>query len=130
MTPPLPETTCRDLQPETCKGVHNVPNRHPEDTHSVLNSPLTAKDLNDAVALVQHYYTRYEEYIDVTGHPRLKAAQRARVKKALAEFARDEGLSLQDMRGLVDKHFERDVDTDWNINHFATYGILINLLRV
>lgn len=70
------------------------------------------------------------EYRDRFGekHPNLVAEQRRRVEDVLESFVRENFLTEEDIDRIVVRHFEREINTDYNINHFATEGIIQNLL--
>lgn len=70
------------------------------------------------------------EYRDRFGekHPNLVAEQRRRVEDVLESFVNEYFLTEEDIDRIVIRHFERELNTDYNINHFATEGIIQNLL--
>lgn len=74
----------------------------------------------------------YEKYRETTGndHPPLKKAQIKKVCAALDSFMAE--MDLDDLGAweeMIAGHFARTdkLATDWNINHFATDGIMRNL---
>jgi len=74
----------------------------------------------------------YEVYRRVTHqeHPPLKENQLTRVKLELAKFADERCMDeLKYFEDLIEGHFARtdSLKTDFNINHFATHGIMENL---
>lgn len=75
--------------------------------------------------LIHHYLKAYKEH---TGrpHPRLRKEQWARVESTLVAFAQEHGIEeWTEMTDMVDEHFEGSgLKTDYNINHFATQGVL------
>lgn len=83
---------------------------------------------------INYYYGKYCAY---TGeiHPRLSQEQTTRVVDELSrDFTEGEDiegnvydLTLDDWKSMIDYHFYRKLATDWNINHFATKGILYHL---
>lgn len=77
--------------------------------------------------IINYYFKTYRAH---TGkpHPDLKPEQRQRVIAELAAFGAEYGMgNLQQIRIIIDYHFQRKLKTDYNINHFATPGILKNL---
>lgn len=75
--------------------------------------------------IISYYFKAYREY---TGepHPNLKPEQLKRVVKVLENLQGIEAL-YQEHQRVIDYHFQRELKTDYNINHFATEGILENL---
>ena len=74
----------------------------------------------------------YDVYLRVTHqeHPPLKENQLTRVKLELAKFADERCMDeLKYFEDLIEGHFARtdSLKTDFNINHFATHGIMENL---
>lgn len=103
---------------------------------SIKNHSIKNHLNNDLFAKAEKVYDYYfKKYLDVTGkpHPTLKPEQQAGVLREIAlkdtEFGGNgfELLEDSDWQTLVDAHFQRDLDTDWNINHFAS-GKIIELL--
>lgn len=95
----------------------------------------TALSLNDienlqdegARTIISYYFEQYK-LIFKEEHPRLKKAQLARIAGVLICFMRENDISPVDIGALIDRHFERDsLQTDYNLNHFGTEGILQNL---
>ena len=57
-----------------------------------------------------------------SSHPKLKKDQIERISMAMNEYDEDQ------LEQMTDRHFKRShLETDYNINHFATEGILLNL---
>lgn len=77
--------------------------------------------------IISYYFLAYREHKGES-HPDLKAEQWQRVFKELEVFCDEYDVSnLQDFQTMIDYHFQRKIRTDYNINHFATKGILENL---
>lgn len=82
----------------------------------------------DIDAFINWYYMLYQSERGKP-HPKIKPQQKARVVMELTNFLSDPDYSGIDMEGLQDmaRDFFDSMDateTDWNINHFATNGIL------
>jgi hypothetical protein len=77
--------------------------------------------------MVSYYLKKYQKVLGYK-HSTLKKEQWDRVTAILKIFINEYGLSYDDIKNIVDHHFERNLDTDFNINHFATEGILQNLI--
>lgn len=105
------------------KILNNYNGAKSDDIHTSCLSPY----INEIKNTMNYYF---KIYLQQTGndHPKLKKSQIdtvvAKIGTAINEYALDEG-NLEDM---VDRHFERSIDTDYNINHFATDGILANMM--
>jgi len=70
---------------------------------------------------ISYYFDTYRRYMGAS-HPKLKKNQVERISISLDEY--DEG----QLEAMTDRHFKRShLETDYNINHFATEGILQNL---
>lgn len=69
-------------------------------------------------------------YRQKTGHrhPRLKAEQYRRVYDVISGFMDEMGLECKEMTTLMCQFLNSNIDSDWNINHFATEGMLVNRL--
>lgn len=59
-------------------------------------------------------------------HPALIQEQYDRVYKTLSFFAEENELDYEDLVVMAKKFLYSNIDTDFNINHFATEGILQN----
>ena len=81
----------------------------------------------DAVNKVVTYYYRLYRRSKGHKHPRLKSAQTERVRREISAFMEDCLFDFEDMKPVIKRHFKRPIKTDYNINHFATSGILGNL---
>jgi len=109
---PLPETSL----PENSRMYNGAFTKNDK-----CASPSLLKNLKP---LFDYYFMWYKKR---TGkpHPRLKKEQVARVAQQIKEFMDERGYDADDMKNVVDVHFEQyNLDTDWNINHWATDGIL------
>jgi hypothetical protein len=79
--------------------------------------------------LIKSYFVRY---FQKTGrkHPRLRADQMHRIENILEPFVTEHIKGYEDesaeVKKLLDRWFSSRIETDWNINHFATDGILEN----
>ncbi len=76
---------------------------------------------------IQYYLKAYQKHKGKP-HPNLKAKQWQRVIDKLESFGDGEhNLDFIDFQLMIDYHFQRKLKTDYNINHFATQGILENI---
>ena len=78
----------------------------------------------DVDAFISIYFNEYRLRMGKE-HPRLKGHQMQKVRAVLQDYAY---LDYKDMQDMVDSYFDEVRDTDYNINHFATEGILMNRL--
>lgn len=77
--------------------------------------------------VISYYLKAYREH---TGkpHPNLRPEQWDRVGAELEAFRAEYGVSdFPAFQTIIDYHFQRRLKTDYNINHFATPGVLENL---
>lgn len=74
---------------------------------------------------IEYYYERYEETVG-SKHPRIKARQENRIREEIGNFILDTGIGDDELTAMVDAFLNSTIDTDYNINHFATRGILEN----
>jgi hypothetical protein len=86
------------------------------------------KEVNKEVHETIGYYLCKYKQEKRKEHPRLKPVQLKtvieQIEYAMSEYALDYG----NMVDMIDHHFTRRIKTDYNINHFATEGILTNLM--
>lgn len=59
-------------------------------------------------------------------HPYLKPEQYKRVYDTLDYFCDDKGVGEDGLVAMMVAFLNSEIDSDWNINHFATEGILMN----
>lgn len=77
---------------------------------------------------VKYYFDTYIEYFG-QDHPRLKGKQMDNVMKNISDFMNSYSMDEGNLESMIDRHFEREhLTTDYNINHFATEGIMANLI--
>lgn len=94
------------------------------DVHTSLSEPFT----EGVSYVVDYYYRSYRQYLRAE-HPNLKGKQIKTVMRNISDFMSENMLDEGNMESIIDRHFERNhLTTDYNINHFATEGILQNLL--
>ena len=63
-------------------------------------------------------------------HPTLKKSQYKKIAASITAFASEFGADdIEHWQEMIEGHFARTdkLDTDYNINHFATDGIMRNL---
>jgi len=89
--------------------------------------PLVSFSENPIVTEAMKAYMQFYKKKTKKDHPGLKAEQYQIVYYALSDFVNENSLdydSLVDM--MVTYFYNKALNTDWNINHFATPGILTN----
>jgi len=90
-----------------------------EDTHSFLNK--------DIVKAIKVYMS--ELYIQKTGkkHPFLKAEQYKKAYSAIESHMDEWGTEYDNIIDMMCQFLNtKTIVSDWNINHFATEGIMLN----
>jgi len=128
------ETYPPDVQNLPSRGKVATPVTVPLKKERKLKKTNNDHFLTEMVALskelkkvISYYFKVYREHTSKP-HPALKAEQWQRVVAELESFADEKVVSdLKDWQTMIDYHFRRELKTDWNINHFATFGILENL---
>ncbi len=101
---------------------------------SVNNNASSQVSRSESIIIIMQKY--FETYRQALGkeHPALKEAQKISIRSKIQEFADEfdlgESTIMIAFEGMIESHFTRtDLDTDFNINHFATYGIMKNLFN-
>lgn len=104
------------------------------DNGATSRSASTSQNINavdntniDTIQQAVAYYLSVYEKEFKEDHPKLKKAQWSRIRGVLSYFADDNMLDYEAFEAMIDRHFERSMETDYNINHFATEGVLTNL---
>lgn len=127
---------------ETCTMVnlpHGKPGRYSntDSSNTDLNNIKSNNDKGQnlrpdyplkeyAKDIVREYVYTYKEILG-KDHPRLRREQLERVIDVIVDFERDAFWQPVDWSAMIERHFERCMDTDYNINHFATPGVLENI---
>lgn len=122
LSAPIPETNLPETTTEN------------NDNGATSRSALPSQNINDVdnsnIGIIQqavaYYLSAYEKEFKEE-HPKLKKAQWSRIRGVLSYFANENALDYDSFATMIDRHFERRMDTDYNINHFATEGVLQNL---
>jgi hypothetical protein len=70
-------------------------------------------------------YLKMYKHVLQKEHPKLRRDQWGRVAEEIVDF---EGEHSPDWGEMIERHFSRSMATDYNINHFATAGVLTNIL--
>ena len=84
--------------------------------------------LSDNIKNAILYYLKAYQKHKGKPHPNLRPKQWQRVIDKSESFCDGEyNLDFNDFQLMIDYHFQRKLKTDYNINHFATQGILANL---
>ncbi len=95
-----------------------------DDIRTSLSKPYT-----EGVTYVVDYYFKAYRQCFGTSHARLKGKQTKTVMRNISDFMEENMLDEGNLEAMIDRHFERNhLNTDYNINHFATEGILANLI--
>lgn len=122
-TPPIPET----IFTETNKiNNHNGAFRDFCEIHERPSQVYNTRN-KEASIVIKMYMEKYKETFGEK-HPMLKAEQVERVSEVISCFMSEQSMDLDGMEQMIDRHFERNMYTDYNINHFATEGVLMNLM--
>ena len=85
---------------------------------------MISDDDSEVQRVINYYYKLYWR-LKGHKHPRLKASQNERVKREISRMMMEGYLmDFEEMKFMVKRHFKRNIRTDYNIDHFATPGIL------
>ncbi len=109
----IEETNCK--QTGSKGDAHNLP---PARSLAVEQRDEGIKDF------IEWYFQLYEETY-MYPHPNLKSSQNVKVSSILSEFINENNLEIDDLKEMAFAFFD-NVESDHNINHFATPGILMN----
>jgi len=94
------------------------------DDRTSLSEPYTEGTKH----VVEYYFQSYRQCFGKS-HPNLKGKQIKTVMRNISDFMSENMLDEGNLESMIDRHFERNhLTTDYNINHFATEGIMANLI--
>lgn len=116
LTPPIPETTISETTPETSY------NDNGSFADSKDRAPLDSEFLDFIQKYMEVIYPAYKKH----KHPHLKPAQKNRIYRVLRDFAFEQSLGTDELEEMAISFFKNVHDSDHNLNHFATEGILQN----
>lgn len=86
--------------------------------------PTVEQRDGDVKDFIEWYFQLYEETY-MYPHPNLKTSQKVKVSTILSEFIKKNDLEIDDLKEMAFAFFD-NVQSDHNINHFATTRILEN----
>ena len=117
MAPPLPETNTK-TNTKINKNDNGVLPNGKNSANAFPNSEI--------VSAMSKYMNNL--YFQKTGekHPYLKPEQYKRVYDTLDYFCNENAVNEDGLIAMMVAFLNSDIDSDWNINHFATEGILMN----
>lgn len=96
-----------------------------DDKRTSYSTPLYDKE--EVREAMKTYLNVYYPQRAKKKHPSLKPQQYKNVYESISDFADEHGLGQEEIEEVMLKHFNNfTVKTDWNINHFATEGIMMN----
>lgn len=107
-----------------------IPDIIPEENKNGAFAPQAAKSTRsfdiDLPAFIEWYYGLYKTQRGKK-HPSIKPQQKDRVIEELTNFLNEQpGVDTEGLQDMARDFFENVDSNDWNINHFATPGILEN----
>ena len=107
---------------------NNDLNNYKNDNGDSLDSERTAFLFpnSDIVNAIKAYMTNLYKQRKHRKHPYLKPEQYKRVYDSLDAFCKDTGIDYDGLITLMCAFLNSDITSDYNINHFATDGILLN----
>lgn len=99
---------------------------------SIKNNDNAFCDAKSSLSLrvINYYFKKYQEHRG-REHPNLKDNQVRAIAHEIDEFDYEYGAQVEGFEQMIDAHFTRTdkLKTDYNINHFATNGIMQNLFN-
>lgn len=93
--------------------------------HMSANLRMETQPNEETREAIRFYFRCYEEVMGKK-HPYLKPAQLRCITEKLNAFDYEHSPGIDGWREMICCHFERNMRTDWNINHFASEGVLLN----
>lgn len=126
ITRPIPEinTEKNNGTKETWVFPVDSPADSPAENLRAISVPRVEERNAEIAGFIDWYFRLYwDTYGD--DHPNIKSQQRIRVTETLAAFIEENDLDTDALQEMAYAFFE-NVDSDHNINHFATPGILEN----
>lgn len=87
-------------------------------------TPIVEHRNEDIAYFIEWYFDLYQARYGVE-HPNIKSQQKVRVTNVLSNFMEENDLDIEALQDMANAFFD-NVDSDHNINHFATSGILEN----
>ena len=111
------------------KSTRPIPNINYKNKNGALAEKQTTVNSADSVDVDKFIEWYFVEYMNEFGekHPSIRADQRERIRKTLADFIDDSQFDIYDNADLEEmaRSFWANVESnDWRISHFATPGIL------
>lgn len=111
------------------KSTRPIPNINYKNKNGALAEKQTTVNSAESVDVDKFIEWYFVEYMNVFGekHPSIRADQRERIRKTLADFIDDPQFDIYDNADLEEmaRSFWANVESnDWRISHFATPGIL------
>lgn len=124
---PIPETNTENNNGKKEKGFFSMgsPMDIPSENPPSPSVPIVEPSDKGVSWFIDWYFKLYSEYYEEP-HPKIKSKQRIRVTEMLATFMDENGLDEGALQEMAYAFFDNVENTDHNINHFATSGILEN----
>lgn len=122
ITQAIPETNQMQNNGRKEKG-NSPPSVDENSAHSSV--PIVDSCNMEISAFVDWYFDCFM-YTFGYNHPNIKAAQKRRIVQTLDEFATQNDLDIDALKEMATAFFDNVENSDHNINHFATHGILEN----
>lgn len=109
-----------DLSTIQLESIQRVKTRNGTNTKS--NSEIFDPCIDEFIKYYYNLYAICKGY----PHPHLKQDQVQRISRCLQDFVSEHCLDGEDLEAMAITFFESNIQSDHNLNHFATYGILEN----
>lgn len=127
-TQPIPEINTEinnnGMREQWCPEKQTQSNDEALVQKTSIGIPVVEYGNGDIAAFIEWYFQLYADVYGVA-HPNIKSRQRIRVTNTLAAFINENELDVEALKDMAYAFFD-NVDSDHNINHFATPGILEN----
>lgn len=90
------------------------------------NTLLSSYKNEDVIKAIKTYMNDLYRQKTKKKHPFLKPEQYQAIYNTICSIAEEWSLNYQALIDMMCKFLNSKIDSDWNINHFATEGIMVN----
>jgi hypothetical protein len=93
------------------------------NNYKTLNTTTSCWSEDFAYAVIDYYYAAYRSHKH-SDHPRLKKEYTSRAIQQIETYTEDKHLDYEAWQYIIDSFFDSNIQTDYNILHFLTDGML------
>lgn len=120
-----PQSVDKEYEEEKDKVNNGFSDEKPKPLKEYIKSLGGNSQTTPFQKALNHYLLRFQRKTGLV-HPSLKQTQWLKIVENLMVFQKQWGLEVEDWCDMVDEFFDSRLETDYNLNHFATTGILDN----